>query len=759
MLHPNVYVEFYNGTSWVDISAYVTSDINYQGGFFNNDPTAYTAGSGMLTFDLNNKTKLFTVYGGDSVRGLSTLTGWNRGSKIRVRVVYLNFNQIVWAGFIQDIKSDDMTWGEQKAHVTCMDWIDIASNYSMKRSDILLNKNLGDGIASIVNRVALTPEGFISGTYTSTFPAIFDNVRSRTKAISEIDKLARSENGYVYITKDGYVVAEGFTARKGTDSLTQVPAVSDEAIMYDSNTALMFDSNTVLLADAGSNSAKLTSVAEKLQLTMSDEYWNQGVIRGYPTVTDTSLVTLFSIGDAIPIQGGAYLQLTGNYINPNGGLPVNGTNMQTPVSTTDYLMNTKADGTGSDITAFLSVAADYYGDVVVYMLHSTYTAGIGYITRLKARGYGIYRNTATETQILITGSASAYGDKAFEINQTYQTDTYAGSLAGASILELYKVPKTRISQVTFCANINNDNLMAYLYLDIGDLIPLYDSRSGMTKWYHITSIKTLITLGAIIIFTFGVREFPNLANGGLNPVTVSFDGINPFGTSDAVDFGYLPEISGDNVTAYTWATWIYLRTINANFTTILNLYASSAANTYFYFQGGSPVKLTLQSYRFDGGAGRWRIPSDAFVTGTWTHVAVSYDLSSVSNDPVIYLNGVAQTLTEEQTPSGLLLSAVGTHFVVGSNGSYANSIDGMLKDVRVYNRVLSASEVATLYNNGVMDTSLVTNGMVFQGLCINSDLGDKSTLNNQQLPADNKFFENIFRRVGEIKATPTIVNQ
>lgn len=279
----------------------------------------------------------------------------------------------------------------------------------------------------------------------------------------------------------------------------------------------------------------------------------------------------------------------------------------------------------------------------------------------------------------------------------------------------------------------------------------------MYKWYYIISRKFIILLGGIIVFTFGLCEHPSLANGGLNSVPVDFSGR---ATGDAINFGYLSQVSGDNVTSFTWSTWIYLRSVWTSYTTIMNLYANGGANVYFYLQGvaDGSRKLTFFSQRFDQQGGLWLATGGNLSTGTWAHIAVTYNIN-VNSDPVFYINAVQQTTTESQMPSGTFISGMGTSLVIGNTGAYLNGVDGILKDVRVYDKILTPAEVSTLYNNGVMDTSLVTDHLVFQGLAINSDLGDKSTLNGQQIPNDNKFFENILRRVGVPRGSPLIVNQ
>jgi hypothetical protein len=97
----DIITEYYNGSAWVDISAYVVGDIKGNNGLGGWRPENRVAVLGMLNITINNKSKQFSPMGGDAVRGLSTLTGWNKGAKIRVRGVYRNtLNEEIWTGRI-----------------------------------------------------------------------------------------------------------------------------------------------------------------------------------------------------------------------------------------------------------------------------------------------------------------------------------------------------------------------------------------------------------------------------------------------------------------------------------------------------------------------------------------------------------------------------------------------------------------------------------------------------------------------------------
>lgn len=77
----------------------------------------------------------------------------------------------------------------------------------------------------------------------------------------------------------------------------------------------------------------------------------------------------------------------------------------------------------------------------------------------------------------------------------------------------------------------------------------------------------------------------------------------------------------------------------------------------------------------------------------WYHVVVTRDSS---NQATFYINGVISGTANQASgiPTG---SSVGN---IGESVSSANRFDGKIDDVRVYNRVLTTSEITRLYNEG-----------------------------------------------------------
>lgn len=84
-------------------------------------------------------------------------------------------------------------------------------------------------------------------------------------------------------------------------------------------------------------------------------------------------------------------------------------------------------------------------------------------------------------------------------------------------------------------------------------------------------------------------------------------------------------------------------------------------------------------------------PAGTLVVGQWTHIVMTWE----NNVTKFYKNGtlIATTGTTDSTA----ISYTGTAGLkIGTNQTYLN---GILDDLRVYNRVLTASEAAQLYNN------------------------------------------------------------
>lgn len=93
--------------------------------------------------------------------------------------------------------------------------------------------------------------------------------------------------------------------------------------------------------------------------------------------------------------------------------------------------------------------------------------------------------------------------------------------------------------------------------------------------------------------------------------------------------------------------------------------------------------------------GEWLAPPDSIGTGVWYHVAVSYDKSSPTNVPALYVNGVKVNVTKLTSPSVTPPSSAGTTYI-GNRLDLTRDWDGLIDDLRIYNRLLNDAEVQSL---------------------------------------------------------------
>jgi hypothetical protein len=118
------------------------------------------------------------------------------------------------------------------------------------------------------------------------------------------------------------------------------------------------------------------------------------------------------------------------------------------------------------------------------------------------------------------------------------------------------------------------------------------------------------------------------------------------------------------------------------------------------------VKVVFD-YSFDtlSNPGQWKTTTRVIPINTWSHVAVTFDADSASNDPVIYLNGVAQTIEETDTPSGTRDTDAAAVLTIGNTSTGSRTWDGHIDEVRLWDDVRTAAEILANYISEIDPTT------------------------------------------------------
>lgn len=130
-------------------------------------------------------------------------------------------------------------------------------------------------------------------------------------------------------------------------------------------------------------------------------------------------------------------------------------------------------------------------------------------------------------------------------------------------------------------------------------------------------------------------------------------------------------------------------------------------------ESAGKVKLRFFRY-FSTSLGNWSTNNTVIDIGQPALVVISYDSSSTTNDPVVYIyqGGVLQTLTvgngltEDTAPVGSLSTDVGTNLYIGNRDSAATTFDGLIWDVRLGNSAISVGDVNTIIANQLVGSEV-----------------------------------------------------
>lgn len=189
----------------------------------------------------------------------------------------------------------------------------------------------------------------------------------------------------------------------------------------------------------------------------------------------------------------------------------------------------------------------------------------------------------------------------------------------------------------------------------------------------------------------------------IQDASAEFDGDT--GANDSVQIGTASEwdvIIGNGTGSQekmTFSSWIRpFSDGHNNFGRILDFGNQDVAMFVGTFNGTVRVLFSIKFGSFFGGAvqGTWYTRSSISLND-WSHVAVTFDANSPSNDPVMYINGVESLLVEYQTPTGNFQGISSETCHIGNNSAGNRTFSGQLADVAVWSSILEPEEIKALY--------------------------------------------------------------
>jgi RHS repeat-associated protein len=198
-----------------------------------------------------------------------------------------------------------------------------------------------------------------------------------------------------------------------------------------------------------------------------------------------------------------------------------------------------------------------------------------------------------------------------------------------------------------------------------------------------------------------LQSGPSWATGHSNSA-INFDGVD--------DYVKIKNGKISSATAGTISAWVKLSSL-INAAKIVSYGGASAASVQGLLglevrQDGSNYYFSVISVPYDGcGFVNSAHGSTVLQAGAWYHLALTSNGSSWQ----LYVNGVAETMTTQYGSGntgrwfGNTTAASPDKTYIGAtrfNGTDSSSLNGLIDEVRIYDRALSGSEIIALAGNG-----------------------------------------------------------
>ena len=500
--------------NWTDISADWVGKTRSTSGIRSNSPLDLVATSGSLDFYLNNSADNSAgLLGYYSPGHTNCRAGFDRGLSVRLSVCYDGIEAYKFQGRVNGIEPTFGEYGERRTHVTAGDWMDSSASGELNSPTLQENKTFAEIVAAIVANMDVQPEATEYTTGGDVYSTVFDTTISTTRAMSEFAKAARSEMGYVYVTHTR-TSGEILTVEKRGDrelitEPTDLPIATDQSDKY-----LLEGGGNILLEGGGdlliqSTEKAIMDAPYRLRTSWGANQYNKIRVTAYPREISTSSDdVLYVLQEKMELKHGETQEFDISYRDPNEkAVTVAAKEMQAPVANTDYTMNTKSDGTGTDLTANLSITVDYSATGAHYSVTNTHATKTGYITLLQARGRGIYLYDSVDAIATDTAANLAkYGQYPLNLSANYVDSLVRAQTMADYLLAAQKEPYVSIEEIQFVGNRDSKSMMAFLYGEIGKRVNLNESQTGINGDYFINGTEFEVNPGGVVYYTWYVIE-------------------------------------------------------------------------------------------------------------------------------------------------------------------------------------------------------------------------------------------------------------
>ena len=389
-----VLIEIELNSVWTDVSDDVIGPVHLKYGAWDSGPVARVSQTGTCSFGLRNSTRSSGgVLGYYSPGHTDVRIGFRRGIRVRVKVKPSGGTQRTkFSGKIHSIEPTAGLYGDRRTVCTAVDWIDELSRFEARELAPQENKTADQLLTTLVAAMPTdaqpVAQSFAAGI--DTFPYVWSDLGEGRNGLQVAADVVLSDLGYLQVIGDGTLK---FFTRQSEAALGAGFTVTD------------------------------TSVRDVVTPSSLDQAYNVVRIVTHPKRVPTATIVLWAkaADDAPKIPGSGSLTLWVTYRNPtNEDVLIGGQSGQfvTPVSTTDYVGNAAADGSGADRTANITITATFFATVAKLVIDNSHASDV-YMTTLQIRGKGIYDLDPVAYE---SSSTQTFGRRQLDIDMLYAED-------------------------------------------------------------------------------------------------------------------------------------------------------------------------------------------------------------------------------------------------------------------------------------------------------------------------------------------------
>ncbi len=480
------------GKGWTDVTEDVQkpSGIETSRGIRSRGPRARIATTGLLTLALINSVKNSGGLLGHYTPGhVNVRPGFESGIGARVSVVIgpessngwvtpdwavdwvdteieTTDVRVVWTGSITRIRPMSGVNLQRLSFIEARDYIDQLARHRLTGLDVETDITESDTVQAVLDEMPRQPRGQQIDTGLDTYDFAFDLTRDEsTVPLQEFQRIALSSMGLIYILEDGTFVYE---ARNSKRSITAAPTIN------------ILESDLRNIRPPNIEDASIDTI-NRVQTVLS--------LRRI----DPSEVVLYRAVQPIPFDPGGPVDFRGLFTDSTQrSVRAGGTSLVAPVASTDYVFNTESDGSGTDVTASITVTASFSSNSVLFAITNNTSLQV-FATTLQARGIGVLAQEKVTFEAVDTVAISAVGENVVTVTMPYQSNTTTAREAAQWLLFVLSQEVKRLNLVPLWLDPKNvTRSLEILDMDISDVFTFDESMTAFDgEGFFINAIEII----------------------------------------------------------------------------------------------------------------------------------------------------------------------------------------------------------------------------------------------------------------------------